>query len=76
MNNPAERQREIDRLSLLCELDRARVRLLVGRARQPRSPLIPPMVGDMLDLAKLIPGRWGRWARRLSFTTRILRSLG
>ncbi|MFH1498121.1 MAG: hypothetical protein ABII82_09885 [Verrucomicrobiota bacterium] len=78
MTSPQERQREINRLSLLCELDRTRVRLHVERARQAPavSSVIPPVVADVLDIAKFIPGRWGRWARRLSFTTRILRSLG
>jgi hypothetical protein len=76
MTTPAERQHEIDRLSLLCELDRARVRLHVRRVRHATPAAIPPVIGDILDIARLLPGRWGRWARRLSFATRLLQSVG
>lgn len=70
-----EQQRE--RLVLLCALDRAHLRLRLARAAQAaESPLAPmPLVRDILQVTRMLPGAPGRWSRRFSFFGSLLQGL-
>ncbi len=70
-----EQQRE--RLVLLCALDRAHLRLRLAHAAQAaESPLAPlPLVRDILQVTRLLPGAPGRWSRRFSLLGDLLQTL-
>jgi hypothetical protein len=67
MNSPDVRtslaeQRE--RLALSCELDRLRLRLALRPLENHGSP--QSGIGKALAIGQLVPGKIGRWARRLA----------
>lgn len=69
--NPAD---ERERLALLCQLDRAQISLLLRSIplRAPQRPGPLDIVQGVLQAARFLPGKAGRFARQVAFFERYV----
>ncbi len=71
--DPASRRQ---RLAVLCALDRVELRLALKPPHPPGPVPVVAGVKRALDVASVLPGRLGRWSRRLSTGLRFARKVG
>ena len=75
-NDSIDRDAELEKLRLLCAVDRARLRLVWRMPSQPKpkssaSPLDRiPMLGAILPF---VPGPIGRWSKRIGIGASLVR---